>query len=105
MPVRLWALIVSSRWVVVIPIVVKMDLTLSSGSIVPPALAPVSAAASPSDPAASGLTAIVSSILLKYWRACHFASVSPSQGCCPNLRWVPLPDLCRALLLDLCRAL
>ena len=90
MPVILWALIMPSCWVIVILGVVKLALTSSSGYAVPPAPAPAAAAA---NPAASGFAAIMFAVLLEFWRACCFASVSPSQRCCPNLRRVPLPDL------------
>ena len=129
MPVRLWALIMTSRWVVVIPSVINIAITSSSGSYIPPDPATDAAADSPAAPAVDGFVAIRSAALLKYYCACRFASVSPSQGCCPDLRRIPLndlcgafstnlchtflsdlchafsPDLCHALLLDFCRAL
>ena len=43
-----------SRWVIVIPRMVKMDLTSSSGSVVPPVPAPAAASSSPAANAAVG---------------------------------------------------
>ena len=104
MPVTLWAFIMPSRWVVVIPRVVSMALTSYSVSAVPPAPAPSAAADIPDDPAAARFAEIMSYARLKSWSACCFASVLPTQGCCPDLRWVPLPNLFHALSPDLFRA-
>ena len=105
MRVKLWQLIVPSCWVIFIPSVVNMALALSIGSIVPPASAPAATAYSPAAISSSWFAAIMSSELLKSYRACRFASVLPSQGCFPDLCWVPLPGLCCALSPDLCRAI
>ena len=113
MPVRLWEFIMSSRWVIVIPSVVKMALTSSSGSTIPPDLTPDAAAASPSAPAASGFPTIMSAVLLKYWCAVRFASVYPSKGSFHDPCKITSPDLCHDFLPgfchtfspDLCRAL
>ena len=86
MLVRLWALILSLRWLIVIPSVVNMALALSSGSDVPPAPAPAAAADIPDAPVNAGFTAIIFAALLKFWCVFCFVSVSPSQGCCRFLQ-------------------
>ena len=79
-----------------------MALTSSSGSNAPPAPSPAAAAASPADPAAYGLAAIFLLHCSNSGVPAVSRSFLPHRGVDPNLRWVPLADLCHALSPDLC---
>ena len=75
-----------SGWVIVIPSMVKMALMLSIRSVGPPVPVPDAAAASPASPAAAGFAVILFAIVLEFWRACRFVTVSTSQWCCGSLQ-------------------